>query len=101
MVAADATVFYVKWDDILSIHTEGFREIYKVSDDDLYKIWTDIRKEGVFGQSSERRMNIIYAFIFSLGYLAEINIKYCSGECVKGYQVREGSGRNFIAEGAL
>ena len=72
-------------------------EICFVNEDDLYRLWDNIRSNGVFKASADlSKDTLTYALLFSLGYLSKVRILDNKNNTMEdGYQINEGAGRVF------
>jgi len=90
---------YVRWENDSFIFTGvNSDDSLKVSDDELFEVWDDIRNKSIFQTpEDDQKRVLIYALLHSLGYLSEIRIRDSkSSNMIDGYQVKEGSGRLFM-----
>ncbi len=88
------TSWQLSWHDdgLLMEHGE---EIYRLSEREIFQLWDDIRKDGVFAEGEEIFKKVFYAFLERLGYLDRIGLMQ-QGEMVPGYQLYAGAGRMFL-----
>ena len=68
----------------------------RVSENDFFAIWDDIRNWSVFKIPKNNEIELVYALLFSLGYLSAIKIMDTKEhKMVPGYQINAGMGRLF------
>jgi len=73
------------------------KQIEFVGEDAFYNIWDNIRQKSIF-QDGDRnsKEELIYAMLFSLGYLTKVRIlDNKTGSMMNGYQMNEAAGRVF------
>lgn len=67
-----------------------------VAENDFFAIWDDIRNQSVFRIPDNKEIELVYALLFSLGYLSAIKIMDIKEhKMVAGYQINAGMGRLF------
>lgn len=98
---AESANYSVKWEDGLVFIKENIADIFRVSETSFFEIWDEIRMKGVFETpAADKTRILIYAMLFSFGYLTEIRIMdEKDTSMVAGYQANEGSGRVFSLKG--
>lgn len=101
--AIDNQVNSLSWDNGLRIHNENTKDDVFIEEEAFFKLWDNIRNRGIFITSeADKKANLVYAVLESLGYLSEIRIKdYNTGKLIDGYQINAGSGRMFDLGGGL
>lgn len=92
--------YEIKWNDGLICRSSGVEET-KISEEELFVMWDQIRNQGTFIINDERRNeSIFYKILYQLGYLTPIRIlDGQSNTMKKGYQTNEGLGRMFALRG--
>ena len=71
----------------------------EISEEQLFKIWDDIRTQKVFLDNTNYRK--VYELLFSLGYLTKIKVLDGTSNMLRnGYQLNEGLDRANVAIGA-
>ena len=62
----------------------------------FFAIWDEIRNQSVFRIPDNIEVELVYALLFSLGYLSAIKIMDIKEhKMVSGYQINAGMGRLF------
>lgn len=68
----------------------------QVTENDFFAIWDEIRNQSVFRIPDNNEIELVYALLFSLGYLSAIKIMDMKEhKMVAGYQINAGMGRLF------
>ena len=68
----------------------------QVAENDFFAIWDEIRNQSVFRIPDNNEIELVYALLFSLGYLSAIKIMDMKEhKMVAGYQINAGMGRLF------
>ncbi len=77
------------------------KDVIKVSDDDFYRIWCDIRNQSVIkAEDLLSPKSLIAAMLFNMGYMSAIRlVDSKSGDANDGFQVNEGIGRAYAFGG--
>ena len=70
-----------------------------INRDDFYSMWDQIRADAVFADATDREHRLVYALLYSLGYLDTICLINDKGEKESGYQLRAGIGRIYAIDG--
>ena len=70
-----------------------------INRDDFYSMWDQIRADAVFADATDREHRLVYALLYSLGYLDTICLINDNGEKECGYQLRAGIGRIYAIDG--
>lgn len=70
-----------------------------IAEDAFFGIWDNIRTLSVFKIPDDEETELVYALLFSLGYLSSIKILDVKAhEMVAGYQINAGMGRLFAVK---
>ena len=68
----------------------------QIAENDFFAIWDEIRNQSVFRIPDNIEVELVYALLFSLGYLSAIKIMDIKEhKMVSGYQINAGMGRLF------
>ena len=71
-------------------------EDYFIPEDQFYENWDNIRELSVFKIPEEEKIELLYALLFSLGYLSRVKIMDSKAkDMYDGYQINEGLGRAY------
>lgn len=85
------------YDTGVTIYNET--EHFFIPEDQFYEIWDKIRNLSIFKMPDEKSIQLLYALLFSLGYLSKIKILDSKSEHMEeGYQINEGLGRTFVTK---
>lgn len=88
------TRWQLSWRDDGLLMTRG-EEVFQLSEREIFQLWDDIRKDGVFAEGEKISKKIFYAFLERLGYLDRIGLMQ-QGKMIPGYQLYAGAGRMFL-----
>ena len=90
----NGTEYYFSYDNGIIIENDNIK--IQVSENDFFAIWDEIRNQSVFRIPDNNEIEIVYALLFSLGYLSAIKIMDIKDrKMVAGYQINAGMGRLF------
>lgn len=91
----------VTWCGGLEFSSESWDAPIFIDEDSFFEIWDEIRSKTVFRTpSSDHRRVVLYALLYSLGYLSEIRLQDGKTKVMhEGYQFNEGAGRIFALKG--
>lgn len=88
------TMWQLSWQDDELLMMRG-EVSCRLGEREMFQLWDDIRKDGVFAEGEEISQKIFYAFLEKLGYLDRIGLMQ-QGKMVPGYQLYAGAGRAFL-----
>ena len=82
------------YDNGITIENDNIK--IQVTENDFFAIWDEIRNQSVFRIPDNNEIELVYALLFSLGYLSAIKIMDMKEhKMVAGYQINAGMGRLF------
>lgn len=82
------------YDNGITIENDNVK--IQVPENDFFAIWDEIRNQSVFRIPDNNEIELVYALLFSLGYLSAIKIMDMKErKMVAGYQINAGMGRLF------
>lgn len=86
--------YYFSYDNGITIENDNIK--IQVIENDFFAIWDEIRNQSVFRIPDNNEIELVYALLFSLGYLSAIKIMDMKEhKMVAGYQINAGMGRLF------
>lgn len=87
-------LYYFSYVNGINIENDNIK--YYIQENDFFAIWDNIRKLSIFKIPDDERIELVYALLFSLGYLSAIKIMDIKDDkMVAGYQINAGMGRLF------
>lgn len=91
------------WQNGLVFTSKALAEPISIVEDEFFEIWDDIRSKTIFRTpASDNKRVVLYALLYSLGYLSEIRLQdNKTKEMHDGYQFNEGAGRVFALKGDM
>lgn len=82
------------YDNGITIKNDNIK--IQITENDFFAIWDEIRNQSVFRIPDNNEIELVYALLFSLGYLSAIKIMDMKErKMVAGYQINAGMGRLF------
>lgn len=82
------------YDNGITIENDNIK--IRVTENNFFAIWDEIRNQSVFRIPDNNEIELVYALLFSLGYLSAIKIMDMKEhKMVAGYQINAGMGRLF------
>ena len=82
------------YDNGITIKNDNIK--IQITENDFFAIWDEIRNQSVFRIPDDNEIELVYALLFSLGYLSAIKIMDMKErKMVAGYQINAGMGRLF------
>ncbi len=82
------------YDNGITIENDNIK--IQITENDFFAIWDEIRNQSVFRIPDNNEIELVYALLFSLGYLSAIKIMDMKErKMVAGYQINAGMGRLF------
>lgn len=86
--------YYFSYDNGIIIENNNIK--FQVTENDFFAIWDEIRNQSIFRIPDNKEIELVYALLFSLGYLSAIKIMDIKErKMVAGYQINAGMGRLF------
>lgn len=86
--------YFFSYDNGIIIENDNIK--IQVAENDFFAIWDEIRNQSVFRIPENNEIELVYALLFSLGYLSAIKIiDIKEHKMVAGYQINAGMGRLF------
>lgn len=81
------------------INLENDNKKIHISENEFFEMWDNIRNHSVVIIPYDDKAELVYALLFSLGYLSAVRIMDSSdGKMVDGYQIKAGMGRIFAVK---
>lgn len=86
--------YFFSYDNGIIIENDNIK--IQVAENDFFAIWDEVRNQSVFRIPENNEIELVYALLFSLGYLSAIKIiDIKEHKMVAGYQINAGMGRLF------
>ncbi|MBE6987973.1 MAG: phosphatase [Ruminococcaceae bacterium] len=93
----NGVLYNFTYNDGINIESDDVRVF--VPENDFFAIWDEIRNLSIFRTSNNSDVQLVYALLFSLGYLSSIKIMDIKEhKMVSGYQINAGMGRMFAVK---